>query len=129
VATAGGLYASITDLTKWLIANLGYKPEVLSSSLLTELTIPRISTKKDLRRRFWRDHLTDAHYGYGWRIYQFNGYPIIYHSAWVARFRADIGYSAELAIVLPLLLTPNLMLLVKYQVSFAYKPVIYLSNS
>lgn len=98
VATAAGVNASITDLAKWLIANLGYKPEVLSSSLLTELTIPRIKTKKDLRRRFWRDHLTDAHYGYGWRIYQFNGYPIIYHSGWVAGFRADIGYSPELDI-------------------------------
>ncbi len=98
VATAAGVNASISDLAKWLIANLGYKPEVLSSSLLTELTIPRIKTKKDLRRRFWRDHLTDAHYGYGWRIYQFNGYPIIYHSGWVAGFRADIGYSPELDI-------------------------------
>ncbi|PKI14823.1 serine hydrolase domain-containing protein [Colwellia sp. 12G3] len=98
VPTAAGVNASITDLAKWLIANLGYKPEVLSPSLLTELTIPRIRTKKDLRRRFWRDHLTDAHYGYGWRIYQFNGHPIIYHSGWVAGFRADIGYSPELDI-------------------------------
>jgi beta-lactamase class C len=98
VATAAGVNASITDLSKWLIANLGYKPEVLSPSLLTELTTPRIKTKKDLRRRFWRDHLTDAHYGYGWRIYQFNGYPIIYHSGWVAGFRADIGYSPDLDI-------------------------------
>ncbi len=98
VATAAGVNASITDLAKWLIANLGYQPEVLSPSLLTELTIPRIRTKKDLRRRYWRDHLTDAHYGYGWRIYQFNGHPIIYHSGWVAGFRADIGYSPELDI-------------------------------
>jgi beta-lactamase class C len=98
VATSAGVNASITDLSKWLIANLGYKPEVLSPSLLTELTTPRIKTKKDLRRRFWRDHLTDAHYGYGWRIYQFNGHPIIYHSGWVAGFRADIGYSPDLDI-------------------------------
>jgi beta-lactamase class C len=98
VATAAGINASITDLSKWLIANLGYKPEVLSPALLTELTTPRIKTKRDLRRRFWRDHLTDAHYGYGWRIYQFNGHPIIYHSGWVAGFRADIGYSPDLDI-------------------------------
>jgi len=98
VAPAAGVNASISDLAKWLIANLGYKPEVLSPWLLSELTTPRIRTKKDLRRRFWRDHLTDAHYGYGWRIYQFNGYPIIYHSGWVAGFRADIGYSPDLDI-------------------------------
>ena len=98
MAPAAGVNASINDLAKWLIANLGYKPEVLSPLLLSELTTPRIRTKKDLRRRFWRDHLTDAHYGYGWRIYQFNGHPIIYHSGWVAGFRAEIGYSPDLDI-------------------------------
>ena len=71
---------------------------MLAPALLAELTIPRIKTKKDLRRRYWRKHLTDAHYGYGWRIYQFDGHPIIYHSGWVAGFRADIGYSPELDI-------------------------------
>lgn len=98
VAPAAGVNASISDLAKWLIANLGHKPEILSPSLLAELTTPRIRTKKDLRRRFWRGHLTDAHYGYGWRIYQFEGHPIIYHSGWVAGFRADIGYSPDLDI-------------------------------
>jgi len=96
VAPAAGVNASIDDLSKWLIANLGHNPEVLSPALLSELTIPRIKTKKDLRRRYWREHLTDAHYGYGWRIYQFEGHPIIYHSGWVAGYRADIGYSPEL---------------------------------
>lgn len=98
VAPAAGVNASITDLAKWLMANLGHQPDVLSPALLTELTTPRIRTKKDLRRRFWRDYLTDAHYGYGWRIYQFQGHSIIYHSGWVAGFRADIGYSPELDI-------------------------------
>ncbi|MEH6596862.1 MAG: serine hydrolase domain-containing protein [Colwellia polaris] len=98
VAPAAGVNASITDLSKWLIANLGNNPEVLSPALLSELTTPRIKTKKDLRRRYWREHLTDAHYGYGWRIYQFAGHPIIYHSGWVAGYRADIGYSPTLDI-------------------------------
>lgn len=96
VAPAAGVNASITDLAKWLIANLGYKPEVLSPALLTEITTPRIKTKKDLRRRYWREYLTDAHYGYGWRIYQFKNRKIIYHSGWVAGFRAEIGYSPDL---------------------------------
>jgi len=98
IEPAAGVNASITDLAKWLIANLGHKPEILSLSLLNELTTPRIKTKKDLRRKFWRDHLTDAHYGYGWRIYQFEGFPIIYHSGWVEGYRADIGYSPDLDI-------------------------------
>lgn len=98
VEAAAGVNASILDMSKWLIANLGYKPEVLSWALLNEVTTPRIKTKKDLRRRYWRDHLTDAHYGYGWRIYKFQDNPIIYHSGWVEGFRADIGYSPKLGI-------------------------------
>ena len=98
VEPAAGINASITDLAKWLIANLGYKPEILSLALLDELTTPRIKTKRELRRKFWREHLTDAHYGYGWRIYNFEDYPIIYHSGWVSGFRADIGYSPDLDI-------------------------------
>ncbi|NMP31168.1 beta-lactamase family protein [Thalassotalea sp. M1531] len=98
VAPAAGINASITDMAKWLIANLGYKPDVLSPELLSEVTTPRIKTRKDLRRKYWRKHLKDAHYGYGWRIYQFKDYPIIYHSGWVEGFRADIGYSPELDI-------------------------------
>ena len=96
VAPAAGVNASISDLAKWLIANLGHKPEVLTPALLTEVTTPRIRTQKDLRRRYWREYLTDAHYGYGWRIYQFKNRKIIYHSGWVAGFRAEIGYSPDL---------------------------------
>ena len=98
VEPAAGINASITDLAKWLIANLGYKPDILSPALLDEVTKPRIKTKRELRRKYWREHLTDAHYGYGWRIYQFENFPIIYHSGWVSGFRADIGYSPDLDI-------------------------------
>lgn len=95
VAPAAGINASITDLAKWLSANMGNNPDVLSPQLLKEVTTPRIRTKRDLRHRHWRASLKDAHYGYGWRIYQFGESPIIYHSGWVKGFRADIGYSPE----------------------------------
>jgi len=98
VPAAAGINASISDMGKWLIANLGHNKNILTPELLAEITTPRVRTKKDLRRKFWREHLTDAHYGYGWRIYQFKDYPIIYHSGWVAGFRADIGYSPDLDI-------------------------------
>jgi beta-lactamase class C len=104
VAPAAGINASITDLAKWLIANLGHKPSVLTPALLAELTIPRIKTKKDLRRKHWKEHLTDAHYGYGWRIYQLKNYPVVYHSGWVAGFVANIGYSPTLDVGFAVLL-------------------------
>ncbi|MER2490802.1 serine hydrolase domain-containing protein [Catenovulum sediminis] len=98
VSPAAGVNASILDMAKWLIANLGYKPEILSKELLTEITEPRIRTKRDLRKRYWRRLLQDAHYGYGWRIYQMKDFKLIYHSGWVEGYRADIGYAPELGI-------------------------------
>lgn len=96
VPAAAGVNASITDMSKWLMANLGHNPDVLSAQLLAEMTAPRVKTKRDMRRRYWREHMKDAHYGYGWRIYQLEQHPIVYHSGWVAGFRADIGYSPDL---------------------------------
>lgn len=118
VAPAAGVNASITDLAKWLIANLGYAPDVLSPSLLKEITTPRIQTKRDLRKRFWRNYLVDAHYGYGWRIYQFKDYPVIYHSGWVQGFRADIGYSPELGIGFAMLMNAESSLIGKISSEF-----------
>ena len=98
VEPAAGVNASISDMAKWLSANLGYAPDVLSQELLAEVTEPRVRTAKDLRRLYWRGHLIDAHYGYGWRIYQFDGIPLIYHSGWVSGFRADVAYAPTLDI-------------------------------
>lgn len=104
VAPAAGVNASINDMAKWLMANMGHKPEVLSDELLKELTTARTKTKKDLRRKHWRKHLTDAHYGYGWRVYQFKNKPLIYHSGWVAGFVAEVSYSPHLDMGFALLL-------------------------
>ncbi|WP_226960795.1 serine hydrolase domain-containing protein [Thalassotalea sp. LPB0316] len=98
VPAAAGVNASILDMAKWLNANMGYQPDVLSPELLDRVTTPFIRTKRDLKRRYWRDFLTDAHYGYGWRIYQIDQQDLIYHGGWVEGFRADIGYMPELGI-------------------------------
>lgn len=104
VPAAAGVNASIVDLAKWLQANMGYAPDVLSADLISRVTTPKIRTKKDLRRRHWRALIDDAHYGYGWRIYQIDDYRLIYHAGWVQGYRAEIGYSPELDIGFAMLL-------------------------
>lgn len=118
VAPAAGINASISDMAKWLIANLGYAPEILSPTLLTQLTQPRISTAKDLRRKYWRQHLTAADYGYGWRLYQFEGIKLVYHSGWVAGFRADIAYAPELDLGFAMLINAESNIINKLSASF-----------
>jgi len=93
VAPAAGVNASAADLGRWLLAQLGANPEVVSAESVALVTQKRVRTARDLRRRGWRDMLTDAHYGLGWRIYEVGDDEIMLHSGWVKGFVADISYS------------------------------------
>ncbi|MBT8060184.1 MAG: beta-lactamase family protein [Gammaproteobacteria bacterium] len=93
VAPAAGVNASATDMGKWLAAQMGGRPAVLHPEVVDTLTTPRVRTPRDKRRKHWRDLLSDAHYGLGWRIYRLGEHEIAYHSGWVSGYRADIAWS------------------------------------
>lgn len=95
VGPAAGVNASILDLSKWLMAQLGSRPEVITPAIVEAVTQPRVRTQRDLRRRHWRDRLDNAHYGLGWRIYDLGGEEIVYHGGWVSGYRADVAFSAS----------------------------------
>ena len=95
VAPAAGINASARDMGKWLMAQLGAYPAVITPEVLNDVTTPQVSTPRELRRRKWRNMLDDAHYGLGWRIYQIGDEEIVYHSGWVAGYRADVSWSAR----------------------------------
>ena len=95
VAPAAGINASVLDMGKWLTAQMGGNPTVIDPDMVDTLTEPRVKTLRDKRRRHWRDVLSDAHYGLGWRIYQLGDHEIAYHSGWVSGYRADIAWSEE----------------------------------
>lgn len=103
-APAAGVNASAIDLGYWLIAQLGYNPDVLNDDQLTQITSKRVRTVRDLRRRLWREHITDAHYALGWRVYQFGQEQLVYHGGWVQGFRAELAYSKERELGLVILL-------------------------
>ncbi|GMG87438.1 serine hydrolase domain-containing protein [Biformimicrobium ophioploci] len=91
--SAAGVNTSITDLAEWLKAHMGFYPKVLAPETIAEITQQRIETKQDRRRRIWRDYVSDAGYGLGWRIYSIGDDRVIYHGGWVAGFRAAVAYS------------------------------------
>ena len=103
VESAAGVNASITDMSKWLIAQLGHSPEVIPEHLLDTVREPIVRTSKELRSRTWKGILDDAHYGIGWRVYQYNDDILYFHSGWVEGFRAVIAYSKEKQLGLVLL--------------------------
>jgi len=95
VAPAAGVNASALDMGKWLTAQMGGNPGVIGPEVVETLTRPRVKTVRDTRRKYWRDMLSDAHYGLGWRLYQLGDHEIAYHSGWVSGYRADIAWSED----------------------------------
>lgn len=93
LAPAAGINASANDMARWLLAQMGSAPEVVTAKQVATLTGKRVRTPRELNRRGWRDLLSDAHYGLGWRIYTLGGEDIVMHSGWVQGYVADIAYS------------------------------------
>lgn len=94
-APAAGINASILDMSKWVQAQLGGKPGVLSPELISNLAKPRVKTRREMYRKQWKTMLSEAHYGLGWRIYQLGDDQLIYHGGWVSGFRADVAFSLQ----------------------------------
>ncbi|MCF2947525.1 beta-lactamase family protein [Paraglaciecola aquimarina] len=92
---AAGVNASMRDMIIWMRALMGETPQVVSADLVKQVTRPLTKSKKELYRSNWRKHLTDAHYGLGWRIYQFEGETLNYHGGWVKGYRADVAFAPD----------------------------------
>ncbi len=92
IPAAAGANASIRDLSQWLIAQMGYRPDVLPVELLNNLHRARVKTPEELRSSSWRkQRLYDANYALGWRIYSYAGHPVVFHAGAVQGFRAVIA--------------------------------------
>lgn len=104
VAPAAGVNASVMDLAKWVRAQMGHNSDVLDAELLTTVTEKRVQTKREMRKRTWRPVLKDAHYGYGWRIYDLGDEDIVMHGGGVSGFRSLIAFSKDRDIGLVMLM-------------------------
>lgn len=118
VAPAAGVNASITDMSKWLGAQLGAVPGVLESKAQGTLIQPRVKTPGELQRREWGKMLSDAHYGLGWRVYQLGDRQIAYHSGWVKGYVADIAYSPSEGIGVTVLLNAETSSISRFTTKF-----------
>lgn len=104
LSPAAGVNASISDMVKWVESYLGWYPEVISPAVIDMVTEKRIRTKRELYKRQWRPYLTDAHYGLGWRIYEFGDHEIVMHAGGVSGFRSIVSFSPELGVGLVILM-------------------------
>jgi beta-lactamase class C len=96
VAPAAGVNASISDMAQWLLAQGGYRPDVLSGSLLATLHAPLIDTPGETRGSQWRrDRLNSAGYGLGWRVYDYVGHRVVFHGGAVQGYRGVVALMPE----------------------------------
>jgi beta-lactamase class C len=92
VLPAAGVNASISDMGKWLLALLGYKPEQLSDTIRSAISTPVIYTPLKWRyTRHWKP-FRERYYSLGWRIYNYQGRQIIYHGGYIRGYRAEIAF-------------------------------------
>lgn len=93
VPAAGGVNATITDMAKWAIVQLGHAPDVLSAEMRAAIHAPRVITPAEKRRLRQMPRVRRADYGLGWRIYDYAGETVVTHAGSVE------GYSAQIAIL------------------------------
>ncbi len=92
---AGGVNASISDMSQWLLLLLGNRPDLIRPSTLDTVFAPRIKTNNE--RRFFSDWLGDkeAFYGLGWRILQTPTDTIIYHGGYVNSYKGEVAINRK----------------------------------
>lgn len=103
VPAAGGVNASLIDMTKWLSAQMGYAPEVISNEELRLLQKPVVKTAREMWRNRRMKHLSNAHYGLGWRLYEYANTLVVNHSGSVEGYSAQIAFIPEQDVGLVLL--------------------------
>jgi beta-lactamase class C len=93
VPPAAGVNASVHDMALWLQAQMGRRPDVISPDVIASVQAKLVETPGELRGSPWRrDRLREAHYGLGWRLYDYAGTPLVFHGGAVQGYRAMLGF-------------------------------------
>lgn len=88
IPPAAGVNASIRDMAQWLIAQTGYRPDVLSPGLLNITHTPQVLTPGETRVAGWRrERLNNAYYALGWRVFDYSGHTLVFHGGAVQGYR------------------------------------------
>ena len=88
VPAAGGVNSSILDLARWMQAQMGGAPEVVSPRVLGLIQAPRIDTDRHLGQ--FNKAMGVSQYALGWRDYNYHGHRLIGHQGAVMGYRATV---------------------------------------
>ncbi len=99
VAPAAGVNASITDMSKFLLGQMGKRPEALPLSVLNPIQ-SRV-TKNTPAQNYYgvRKAVGNTAYGMGWRVFDYGRYKnFIHHGGHVKGFRTEMVFNRDLQI-------------------------------
>lgn len=92
LAPAAGVNASARDMSAWLLAQLGHRPDALSRAVLDVIQSPQVHSPYERFGSSWRrQRIVDAWYGLGWRIVDYQGHRLVWHAGAVQGYRAVIA--------------------------------------
>jgi len=99
VNPAAGVNASITDMSRWLLAHMGQNPTILSPSLLNAVHA-KVTRNTPAQNHYGsREGVTNSHYGLGWRVFDYRGDKnFVHHGGGVKGFRSEMVFNPELKI-------------------------------
>lgn len=93
VPAAGGVNSSILDLARWMQAQMGEAPEVVSPRVLNIIQAPRIFTDRHLG--LFNKAMGASQYALGWRDYNYHGHRLIGHQGAVMGYRSTVLFDPE----------------------------------
>jgi beta-lactamase class C len=93
---AGGFSSSIQDMSLFLAAIMGSRPDVLSPQDLEDFIRPIIHTPDQWKRTHkHRDRISKTQYGLGWRHMIFADRPVVFHGGWIRGFSTILAFLPE----------------------------------
>ncbi len=96
IVPAGGINSSARDMTQFIIAQLGYRPDIMTKKTLSLIYTP-YTEAKDFFIRNPRNskRFKSSHYGIGWRILEYEDQKILFHGGLVKGFHNIIALLPE----------------------------------
>lgn len=98
-APAAGANASIKDMNKWLLAQLGHSQNVLDADTLAMMHSKHTKTTRSQSHYHGDDwqNIEGTYYGLGWRVFDYGNHQnFVHHGGWVQGSRAEMVFNTEL---------------------------------
>jgi len=92
---AAGINTSIHDMAQWLRALVGGMPDIVPPDVIQEVSEPLIETPYELYRFNWNNRISSGYYGMGWRVFDYAGHKLIFHSGGVRGYTSQIAFLPE----------------------------------